>query len=139
MTKEERIKTNISKEFKLNDIDTNDFYNHAKRYIKAIKENRMICNIDKVSKSGMSRNIKFLECHKNTYNNGLQYQYLNFYYFFNLLGYSEVKRTGTFRIYGCGMDMIFDTNYTIIHRLKRLGFISQRQCSDLTRMTPSVI
>jgi hypothetical protein len=38
------------------------FYKDAERYVKAIKEGRVICSIGSVSRSGMSRTIKFLEC-----------------------------------------------------------------------------
>jgi hypothetical protein len=47
-------------------ITRNEFYSveqfisDAKRYIKAIEENRMVCNIASVSKSGMSRPMKFV-------------------------------------------------------------------------------
>ena len=53
------------------------FIEHAQRYIQAIKEHRMICSIDKVSKSGMSRTIKFLEIKKNDTSD--QHSLLNFY------------------------------------------------------------
>lgn len=113
------------------------FIEDGNRYIKAIKEGRMICNIDTVSSSGMSRTIKFLECAKN--NSLGQYQYLNFYAFFTALGFEKVKDKNTFRIHGSGMDMIFHTNYTNIHRMHRLGFITRQQCEELAQMTPQVI
>tara|TARA_R100000306_G_C4332602_1_gene121032 strand:+ start:253 stop:669 length:417 start_codon:yes stop_codon:yes gene_type:complete len=138
MNKENTLKDRIIQAFKLNADDTEQIYNDCKRYIKAIKEGRIICNIDKVSQSGMSRNIKFLECSKSKYYKNT-HQYLNFYFLFKVLDYSEVKQTGTFRISGCGMDMIFNTNYCIIHRLKRLGFISAKQCAILAQQTPTVI
>ncbi len=113
-----------------------EFYNNSMRYIKAIKDGRMICNINSVSKSGMSRTIKFTECAKNSYDN--RYMYLNFLVLFEALGYN-VNHKGYTRIGGCGMDMIFHTNYSIIHRLTNLGFMSPKQCSGLAQMTPSVI
>ena len=44
-----------------------------------------------------------------------------------------------FTIGGCGMDMIFHTNYTIIHRLYKLGFMTKKECEKLCQMTPSII
>jgi hypothetical protein len=41
---------------------SDDFIRDSKRYINAIKEGRVICNIESVSRSGMSRKMKFLEC-----------------------------------------------------------------------------
>lgn len=112
------------------------FINDGQRYIKAIKERRMICSIGSVSSSGMSRTIKFVECSKGK----IGYNYLNFFAFFRVLGYTAVNKYGDyFRIGGCGMDMIFHTNYTIIHKLHRLGFINKPICDNLSQMTPTVI
>jgi hypothetical protein len=116
-------------------MGTDVFIEHAQRYIEAIRENRMICSIGSVSRSGMSRTIKFLEMHKGESRYGL----LNFYQFFDALGYSKAKRDGYFTIGGCGMDMIFHTNYTIMHKLERMGFISKEDCSKLAQATPQVV
>lgn len=113
------------------------FIQNAQRYIKAISDGRVICSIGSVSASGMSRTIKFLGVERNTKTK--KYQYLNFYSLFKQLGYSESGKTGYFRINGCGMDMIFNTNYNNIHNLYRLGFISKKECDSLCQMTPSVI
>lgn len=111
------------------------FIEHAQRYIDAIRERRMICSIGSVSRSGMSRTIKFLEMHKG----GDRYSLLNFFQFFEALGYSKVKESDYFRIGGCGMDMIFHTNYSIIHTLERLGFIDKEECRKLAQATPNVV
>jgi hypothetical protein len=118
-------------------IDIETFINNAKRYIKAIKENRMICAIGSVSKSGMSRNIKFVELSKSDTSD--KHQLYNFYQFFDVLGYTKVKNSDYFRIGGCGMDMIFHTNYTIIHNLKSIGLVSVDECKTLSQNTPYVI
>ena len=118
-------------------IDNETFIDHAKRYIKAIKENRVICSIGSVSKSGMSRTIKFVELAKSDLSEN--HHLYNFYQFFDVLGFSKIKDSDYFRIGGCGMDMIFHTNYTIIHDLKRLGFVSDDECKTLAQKTPSVI
>ena len=147
MNKQERIIKNIKNDkgllkailkhsYTTNEAENiQDFVNNAERYIKAIKQGRVICNIDKVSASGMSRNIKFLECS----GKGNNYRYFNFFLLFKMLGYTQVKDTDTFRINGCGMDMIFHTNYSNMHILCRLGFISKKQCNVLAQATPSII
>ena len=117
-------------------IKIDRFIDDANRYIKAIKELRMLCNINKVSGTGMSRTMKFVECAKNHRRN--EHNYLNFMVFFRMFGYN-VDRNGYFRVYGCGMDMVFHTNYTIIYKLHRLGFISKKQCKSLAQNTPYVI
>ena len=116
-------------------ISAETFKDHATRYIKAIRESRMLCSIGSVSKSGMSRNIKFLELSKGE----TTHHIYNFYQFFDVLGYTKVKNSDYFRIGGCGMDMIFHTNYTIIHNLKSIGLVSADECKTLSQNTPYVI
>lgn len=125
---------------KLNYYTVENFISDAKDYIKAIKEHRMLCVIEKVSSSGMSRNIKFHSCEKNGIDNTAP-EANNFYYrqyrcLFIALGYTEVRNADSFRVGGCGMDMIFHTNYTIIHRLHRLEFIKKDECNNLAQQTP---
>lgn len=114
-----------------------NFMDNANAYIKAIKEKRMINSIDSVSRSGMTRNIKFLSCEKNT---STSFYYRNYFALFVALGYSPAnQRSHYFKISGCGMDMIFHTNYSNMHNFKTLGFISAKQCANLSQMTPSTI
>jgi hypothetical protein len=115
--------------------DIDGFIDNAKRYIEAIKEYRMICSIGSVSRSGMSRTIKFVEMKKGEHRHFIY----NFFQFFDMLGYSKVNNSDYFKIGGCGMDMIFHTNYTIIHQLHRLGFINKDECSTLSQATPAII
>jgi hypothetical protein len=109
------------------------FLKDAQDYINAIKERRMLCTIHSVSKSGMSRCLSFKSPQKTE--DG--YYYRNYYGFFEALGFSPAKEG--FRISGCGMDMVFHTNYTIIHRLQRLGLITKEDCEKLTQETPVVL
>ena len=115
------------------DIELEGFIKQAKRYIKATKEQRIICSIDSVSHSGMSRTLKFLEMPKN---GGYLY---DFYYLFNKLGFSKVRDSDCFRITGGGMDMVFHTHYTIIHNLQSMGFITRKTCDVLAQKTPQTI
>lgn len=119
--------------------DAERFEEHAQRYIKAVKDGRMVCSIGSVSASGMSRTVKFVEVAKNSKPCRKNYSVLNFFEFFQMLGYSPITNSDFFRIGGCGMDMIFHTNYTIINRLHHLGFIGRKTCDDLAQQTPSVI
>ena len=145
MTKTERITRNIeaNKEIikgieNVTHYDTSRFIEDAKSYIKAIKEGRMINSIGSVSKSGMSRNIKFLSCEKER--RGNKFYYSNYFCLFKALGFNESRnKDHYFTIGGCGMDMIFHTNYTIIHRLCRLGFITKKECASLAQDTPHTI
>lgn len=112
------------------------FEKDAAEYIKAIKERRMLCTIKSVSNSGMSRNIKFHSCQKTK----TGYYFRNYWTFFKTLGYTPASSDrDTFRIGGCGMDMIFHTNYTIIHKLHKLGFINKKQCENLAQQTPVIL
>lgn len=104
-------------------------FDDCQRYIKAIKEYRMGCIIVSVSKSGMSRNIKFFEGRKNGFS--------TFFNLFQSFGYSN--KDDSFRVNGCGMDMIFHTNYSLIHNMCRLGLLSKKQCSKLAQQTPTVL
>ena len=123
---------------KQNYYSIDQFFDDAQRYVKAIKEGRIICSIGSVSSSGMSRTIKFLECSRR--NHGTGYMYLNLYQFFKVLGYRESRaKDHYFSISGCGMDMIFHTNYTNIHYMNHLGIINKAQCESLAQMTPTVI
>ena len=122
---------------KLNYYTVENFISDAKDYIKAISEYRMLCVIEKVSSSGMSRNIKFHSCEKTSREN--KFYYRQYRCLFVALGYTAVKDADSFRIGGCGMDMIFHTNYTIIHRLHRLEFITKEQCERLAQQTPVVL
>ncbi len=110
------------------------FIEDAQDYIKAIHEGRMLCVIHAVSKSGMSRNLSFYSCEQDRYG---QYYYRNYRGLFRCLGYTEAKEG--FRINGCGMDMVFHTNYSNIHGFKRIGLLTAEECATLSQRTPPVL
>lgn len=118
------------------ETSTDDFISHARRYIKACKEKRLMCSIGSVSQSGMSRTLKIVEMDKT---HSKQFSVYNFYQLYDVLGYQKVKDSDYFRINGCGMDMVFATNYGVIHTLHRLGLINKRTCESLAQNTPHVI
>jgi hypothetical protein len=113
--------------------DRGNFISDVKSYIKAIKEGRMFCVIDSVSQSGMSRNIHFHSAEK--YKD--RFGFRQYWTLFKVLGYTEGNSNNNFRISGCGMDMIFHTNYSNIHTFKRLGFLTDKECEKLCQMTPA--
>ena len=147
MTKQERITKNIKEDKNLLKIINSNSYNegneaienfidNANRYIKAIESGRMCCIIESVSASGMSRTLKFMECS----GKGQNFNYLNFFQLFRMLGYSpKNSQSNVFRVHGCGMDMVFNTNYNNIHTLQRLGFMTKTKCNKLAQCTPNLI
>ena len=119
---------------KLYSFDSEDFIRNAERYIKACKENRIFCVIHSVSKSGMSRKLSFNEA---TFNSEGRGNFLNFTALFTALGYSDRNKNGEFTVKGCGMDMVFDTNYNIIYNLYSLGMMTKEECETLAQNTPT--
>lgn len=111
------------------------FISDAKQYIEAIKEGRVIVNIVSVSKSGMSRKLKVLAYQKNDNNDKGYYRQFNS--MFEALGYKF--KDYAFTVNGCGMDMIFHTNYTTMHAFKRMGIITDKDCDNLSQQTPTNI
>jgi len=116
----------------LNHYTIENFIQDAKDYIKAINTGRMLSIIEHVSNSGMSRVIKF----HSFQGTGARGYYRQYHCLFIALGYKQAKNFEGFRINGCGMDMVFNTNYNIIHDFKRLGLITKEQCSRLAQQTP---
>ncbi len=114
-----------------------NFIQNAEAYIQAIQERRMLNITKTVSSSGMSRVLKFMsyEIYKEKNNSNGKGYYRNYYTLFKQLGYQETKEG--FRVHGCGMDMVFNTNYNIIHDLCRLGFMDKDTCSKLAQLTPN--
>lgn len=144
MTKQERIIKKLDKGLvkrieKESWYSVNNFIDDGIHWIKAIKDGRMICSIPSVSNSGMSRTMKFIELRRTTQDKTLRYHHLNFFAFMSILGYEKVRDSDYFRIHGCGMDMVFHTNYNIIRELYSYGFISLKTCQHLEQQTPSLI
>lgn len=120
---------------KVSYYDLEQFEKDALTYIKAIKEGRMMCSIHSVAKSGMSRVISFHSCEH--YTNQNRYAYRQYISLFLALGYTESGNG--FRVGGCGMNMIFHTNYSIMHDLCRLELITKEECEHLCQQTPTVL
>jgi hypothetical protein len=122
-------------------IEANEYYSDeqflsdANQWIKAIEQGRVICSVVSVSKSGMSRKLKFLSFEPNK--NSERGYYRQYNTMLKTLGYKLKDYCITVK--GCGMDMIFHTNYIIIHDFKRMGIITDEQCKTLCQMTPTNI
>lgn len=134
------MKIKLSKEVeknieKMSYFSIESFIDSAKAFLKATEQGRMICNIDTVSKTGMSRTMKFLSCEKNKTN----FNYRNYFAMFKALGFNEVKGTSYFRISGCGMDMVFATNYQVVRQLHQMGFTTKEKSKWLEQKTPTTI
>jgi hypothetical protein len=116
-------------------VANDDMEYHIKRYIKASKEGRIICKIESVSSSGMSRVLKFLEMAKNSTSN--EFSLMQFWTLFRAMGETPAgKYNDGFRVNGCGMDMVFHTHYCMINAFYRAGFIDAKTCDKLAQKTP---
>ena len=117
------------------------FINDAKKWVEAIKQGRVICTVASVSKSGMSRKLKFLSCEPSKYNNEngeeIRYNYRQYNVMLECLGFKFSRDSWAITVNGCGMDMIFHTNYTIMHNFKSMGIITKEECESLAQMTPT--
>lgn len=112
-----------------------NFISDANQYIDAIKEGRVIVSVVSVSKSGMSRKLKVLAFQKHKDNSTGYYRQFNS--MFEALGH-KIKDYA-FTVNGCGMDMIFHTNYSAMHDFKRMAIITKEECEKLCQQTPTNI
>ena len=97
------------------------FINDCKKYIKVVQSGRILYTVTHVSSSGMSRNIN-IKSFEGAMTNG---SYRNYYMMLKILGYMFAKYSSDIKVSGCGMDMLFATNYNIIHMLHSMKFISK--------------
>ena len=138
MKKIERIARNIGKNKELMtrlkkvDMPVEWFISDAQTYIRAVADRRISYAVDTVSKSGMSRTLIITSCERSRWENKVSYHYRHYNTMLQAMGYS-VKRgyRDSIRVHGCGMNMLFATNYNIIWTLCRLGFISRKKCAVL--------
>ena len=132
MKKEELLKNILGLKY----YDLEQFEKDVNSYVAAIRQRRMLCRIHSVSASGMSRIISFHSCEVNKEGDGWYRQY---YCLFIALGFKPVKDEQYFRVNGCGMDMVFYTNYQIIHTLGSLGYLEQSEVENLAQITPVIL
>ena len=108
---------------------SSEFINDARRYVKAVDDQRMLCVINSVSRMGDSRTMRFLAPEKNPHDK--YYNYLNFNGLFVALGYKRSKHD-FFIIGGGGMDMVFHTNDSVLRRFETLGIITKAKRDSLS-------
>ena len=113
-----------------------NFREDAERWIKAIKTHSMACVVKKVSSTGMSRVFIYTSAEYSRKFNRINFTQFNA--FLDKMGYKKAGHDGI-RVSGCGMDMNFNTNYNIIHKLQALGFMSKKVCAKLSQKTPTVL
>lgn len=108
-----------------------DFIRDSNIYIKALKSGRLQYRVTNVSKSGMSRDM-LISSYEGSMNKGY---YRNYTLMLEVLGYKFTsKYSSEIKISGCGMNMLFATNYNIIHTFKRIGLINQKSCDVLAQL-----
>ena len=134
MRKIERVKKNIEADKDImKKLNREKYYSidaliaDINTYIAAVKSGRIRYSVISVSKSGMSRTIEIISCEKGRYG----YYYRIYQCMLGVLGETVVG--GTIRVRGCGMNMLFATNYNLIRMFHRLGFISDTQCKKLAQ------
>ena len=130
-----KIEKAIAERTGLKGADVAEYYKDSIRWIAAIESGRMICFVVSVSKSGMSRKMKFFEC--SCPKGGKQYFYFNFFWFLRKSG--ESVKDDCVNVSGCGMDMVFAVNYDIIKKLEMIGIISKEESEKLAQKTPTTI
>ena len=107
-----------------------DFIKDCKCYIKALKSGRLQYTVTHVSNSGMSRDI-FIQSYEGTMQNGY---FRTYFAMLKVLGYKEAsKYSNDIKVSGCGMNMLFATNYNIIHDFKRMGLLNNEECKTLAQ------
>lgn len=113
------------------------FEREAKQYIRAIEQNRVICFIHSVSHSGMTRRMTFMECKLNT--GYAKYSYTKLNQFISVAAGYPLSWNHELIIGGCGMDMVYNTNYTTISVLQRIGYLSKKRAEKLAQLTPTSV
>ncbi len=108
-----------------------DFIKDCQTYIKALKSGRLQYRVTSVSKSGMSRDI-LISSFEGSITKGY---YRNYTLMLEILGFNFASKFASeIRVKGCGMNMLFATNYNIIHTFKNIGLIDKKQCETLAQI-----
>ena len=106
------------------------FIKDCKVYIKALKSGRLQYKVTHVSQSSMSRNIN-ISSYEGTMLKG---HYRSYTAMLTILGYKLAgEYSSDIKVSGGGMNMLFYTNYSIIHKLHNMKFISKKNCDILSQ------
>lgn len=137
-------KEQANKIYKSYNIDKNsqeycnkNFLADAKKWVSAIKQGRVICDVARVLKQGTERRLKYLSWER-SYRGQVRGFYRSYYCFFKALGY-KMDSDGCVIVDGCGMDMNFNHCYNIAHDLKSFGIITNKTCKEIREITPTII
>ena len=95
-------------------------------YIEAVKSGRVLYDVVSVSASGMSRKI-IIRSFEGTMEKGF---YRNYLQMLEIFGY-KINKDYSITVKGCGINMLFATNYDLIGQMERLGFIDKELSDDL--------
>lgn len=104
------------------------FKSDAITYIEAVKSGRMIYDVTSVARSGMSRRILIRSVEHSKHSE--EYYIRTYRTFLKVLGY-RLNDDNTITVSGCGMNMLFATNYNIISQLYNMKFITKEECATL--------
>lgn len=91
-----------------------ELYDLQKKSYKQYKQPAIIADIVSVSRSGMSRKVKFSMIRKNG-------MFQDITPAFAALYGAKLQDDYTFRVNGCGMDMIFHTVYIVFSKMVKHG------------------
>jgi len=109
-----------------------------RRYIMALEEGRMIVSIDNISRDGMGREMKFAELSKDKLSDGRRIM-RQFSSLFEIMGYTEGKKLGYYRINGGGMDMVFAVNQRICREIRKCGVVGVKRELNAIQLSLHVI
>ena len=110
-----------TKEMLLNDIQD---------YIKALKDGRLQYLVMNVSQSGMNRNILIQSCEQSKTNNSFYFR--QYSRMFEMLNY-KLDKNYNIKVVGCGMNMLFATNYYLIQTFKSMNIVSENEANILAQ------
>lgn len=125
-----KLSNEVIKRLKKEEYYTKEaFIRDCKTYLKAVSSGRILYAVTHVSSSGMSRNIS-IKSFEGKISNGY---YRNYGMMLKTLGYNLNSNTLDVKVGGCGMDMVFATNYNIIGSLEFMKFISKKKSEILAQ------
>ena len=106
------------------------FIQDVKTYIKAVQSGRIHYSVTHVSTSGMNRNISIMS-YEGSMSKGY---YRNYFGMLRVMGYKFADKHSLYiKVAGCGMNMLFATNYNLMHSFYRMGFINKKACDTLAQ------
>ena len=118
----------------IKEVEKNKYYNieilekDCKAYIEAVKSGRILYTVESVSASGMSRKIN-IKSFEGTMEKGF---YRNYFAMLEIFGY-KINKDYTITVKGCGMNMLFATNYDLINQMHKIELLDKETCDVLAQ------